>query len=216
MLAFGEAAEHAAPLGFWDTDPRILHGDINFLASREHGQGNSSLPMVQRIADKVAQGFIEIRNIHRSRYLGIDGDCAAQFVSQRQKLGGNLPGEARRVDKGPAIIGLAWCIGDGAALIARRPDIREAERRLAAAGARVKVATAEMYPRVTLGASGGLIGGSLDAFVTPLITWSFLNPARIKARIAMAEANQQGALAQYDAAWLRAVDRRAKGTPLAG
>jgi outer membrane protein TolC len=62
-----------------------------------------------------------------------------------------------------------------------------------------------MYPRVTLGASGGLIAGSLDAFVTPLISWSFINPARIKARIALAEANQQGALAQHDAAWLRAL-----------
>ncbi|WP_421837698.1 TolC family protein [Novosphingobium sp.] len=61
--------------------------------------------------------------------------------------------------------------------LARRPDIREAERRLAAAGARVKVAKADMYPRVTLGASGGLIRGSLDAFITPLISWSFINPA---------------------------------------
>jgi outer membrane protein TolC len=32
---------------------------------------------------------------------------------------------------------------------------------------------------------------------------SFINPARIKARIALAGANQRGALAQYDAAWLK-------------
>lgn len=95
--------------------------------------------------------------------------------------------------------------GDGAGLLARRPDLREAERRLAAAGARVKVATAEMYPRVSLGASGGLISGALDAFITPLISWSFINPARIRARIALAEASQDGALAQYDATWLRAL-----------
>ncbi len=105
----------------------------------------------------------------------------------------------------PPTLAGALPVGDGAGLLARRPDIREAERRLAAAGARVKVATAEMYPRVTLGASGGLIAGALDAFITPLISWSFINPARIEARIALARANQEGALAQYDVIWLRAL-----------
>ena len=116
------------------------------------------------------------------------------------------PAEAARFQcERPPAFAAALPVGDGAGLLARRPDIREAERRLAAAGARVKGARVEMYPRVTLGASGGLIRGSLDAFITPLISWSFINPARIKARIALAEANQAGALAQYDAAWLRAL-----------
>ncbi len=121
-------------------------------------------------------------------------------------LQGLPPADAGRFQcrRPPAIAG-SLPVGDGAGLLARRPDIREAERRLAAAGARVKVATAEMYPRVSLGASGGLIAGALDAFITPLISWSFINPARIKARIALAKANQEGALAQYDATWLRAL-----------
>ncbi len=121
-------------------------------------------------------------------------------------LEGLPPAEAAQFQCGrpPSIAG-SLPVGDGAGLLARRPDIREAERRLAAAGARVKVATAEMYPRVSLGASGGLIAGTLDAFITPLISWSFINPARIKARIALAKANQDGALAQYDATWLRAL-----------
>jgi NodT family efflux transporter outer membrane factor (OMF) lipoprotein len=131
---------------------------------------------------------------------------AARARLMLANLEGLAPAEAGQFQcERPPAITAALPVGDGAGLLARRPDIRETERGLAAAGARVKVATAEMYPRVSLGASGGLIAGALDAFVTPLISWSFINPARIKARIALAKANQQGALAQYDATWLRAL-----------
>src|SRR3546814_11704084 len=45
--------------------------------------------------------------------------------------------------------------GDGAPLIRRRPDVRQAQRRLSAATARIGVATAALYPPVSLGASAG-------------------------------------------------------------
>ncbi|WP_160110204.1 TolC family protein, partial [Caballeronia choica] len=44
-------------------------------------------------------------------------------------------------------------VGDGAALLRRRPDVREAERRLAASTARIGVATGALYPTVAIGVS---------------------------------------------------------------
>lgn len=97
-------------------------------------------------------------------------------------------------------------VGDGAALLARRPDIREAEHRLAGAAARAGVARADLYPRVQLGGSGGLIGGGSDAFLTPLITWAFPNQAAIRARIGAADGARQAALANWDRVMLRALE----------
>jgi NodT family efflux transporter outer membrane factor (OMF) lipoprotein len=104
-------------------------------------------------------------------------------------------------------------IGDGAQLLARRPDVRAAERRLAAATARIGVATAELYPQITLGGSVGEAAGSLGGLLSnpvgfllgPLISWSFSDHVRARARVAGAEATSQEALAQFDGTVLRSL-----------
>ena len=104
-------------------------------------------------------------------------------------------------------------VGDGAQLLARRPDVRAAERRLAAATARIGVATAELYPQVTLGGSlassagsiGNLFSNPIGFLLGPLISWSFSDHARARARVAGAEAGPQEALAQFDGTVLRSL-----------
>ena len=105
-------------------------------------------------------------------------------------------------------------VGNGASLLARRPDIRQADRQLHAATARIGVATADLYPSISLGGSIGSTAtapgnlGHSDAFrfsVGPLISWSFPNIAVARARIREARADADAALASYDGTWLNAL-----------
>lgn len=106
-------------------------------------------------------------------------------------------------------------VGDGRTLLARRPDVRAAERRLAADTARIGVATADLYPRITLGGSVGTTavgatdvfgGGPLRWLVGPLISWAFPNQEAIRARIAAANADTEADLARFDGTVLRALE----------
>ena len=105
-------------------------------------------------------------------------------------------------------------VGDGAALLKRRPDIREAERKLAAETARIGVATADLFPRISLGggvSSSAFKVGDLGtkpsiAFnVGPLLSWSFPNIVVARARIRQARASAEGALATFDGTVLAAL-----------
>jgi len=103
-------------------------------------------------------------------------------------------------------------VGDGAALLKRRPDIRQAERSLAAATAGIGVATGQLYPDISIGAQVGTIGilENLGKPATnrwgfgPLLTWTVpTNGSR--ARIRQAEASTQAALAHFDGVVLNAI-----------
>lgn len=100
-------------------------------------------------------------------------------------------------------------------LLRLRPDVAAAEHRLHAATARIGVATADLFPRFTL---GGLIGSqagdigrlferdSETRFVALGIDWSFLDIGRVRARIAAADADAELELARYQQTVLRALE----------
>lgn len=99
-------------------------------------------------------------------------------------------------------------------LLRRRPDIRRAERELAAATARIGVATADLFPRFSLTGAAGL--QSLDASslfdwnsrfysIGPQIRWNVFNAGQVRANIDVQNARQQAALAAYQKSVLGAL-----------
>lgn len=105
-------------------------------------------------------------------------------------------------------------VGEGAALLARRPDVRQAERTLAADTARIGIATAALFPQVSLAGSAGLNApkfgqlGTSAAFsysIGPLISWTFPNIAVARAEIRQARGQADASLAGFQGTVLNAL-----------
>lgn len=106
-------------------------------------------------------------------------------------------------------------IGDPAAMLRRRPDIRAAERQLAASNAAIGQAVAQLFPQVTLLGTVGFSAtstsdlfkaSSLSAIGAPSISWNFLNFGRVNAQIRQARASNEESLAQYRSSVLSALE----------
>jgi NodT family efflux transporter outer membrane factor (OMF) lipoprotein len=108
-------------------------------------------------------------------------------------------------------------VGDPATLLRRRPDIRAAERRLAGATALIGVATADLFPKLSLtgflGLRSGSIGGLDSGFtygVGPSLRWLFPDFGGVRARIEAATGRRDELLAVYQGTVLNAL-RDAEG-----
>ncbi len=103
--------------------------------------------------------------------------------------------------------------GIPADLLRRRPDVRGAERRVAAQSAQIGVAKADLYPSISIGtmlgqqdiglgpilkSSGGL------AFITPQFSWNILNYGRLVNNVRLQDARTQELVAAYQATVLTA------------
>jgi multidrug efflux system outer membrane protein len=101
---------------------------------------------------------------------------------------------------------VAVAVGDAAALIQRRPDIRVAERLLAQSVAQYNLSTRELFPSVSLIGSIGYsatnfsnIGEQSSAgFIGPSLNWRILDYGRVKAQIDQADTQTLLALARYE------------------
>lgn len=105
-------------------------------------------------------------------------------------------------------------VGERADILRRRPDILAAERNLAASSAEIGVATAELFPKLSIGLSGGFqalsTGNWFDASsrrssILPLISWRLFDGGRVRAEIRASEAAEQQAALGYERAVLAAL-----------
>lgn len=109
----------------------------------------------------------------------------------------------------------ALAIGEADSLLRRRPDVRAAERRLAAATAREGVAAADLYPRISLTGVLGLLAGRGSLFdvadsrawaVTPALSWAAFDIGSVRARVRGAEAVTRETVAAFEQTVLRALE----------
>jgi NodT family efflux transporter outer membrane factor (OMF) lipoprotein len=152
----------------------------------------------------------------RSSIPQLEGERKAALFELTAVLGrtpANAPLELEKCVTPPQVASLIP-IGDGGALLSRRPDVRQAERRLAAATAQIGVATADLFPTIHLtGFYGGAAsepsqlttGLGLAWGLGPSISWTFPNQAGPRARIRQAKASQAAALAAFDSVVLTAL-----------
>lgn len=233
-----EAAE--ADIGSWIENRRAvlvtLLGDVgtNYVGLR----GNQLLLAVLRQNAATARGTVEITqarlaagvattfDLARAEALLASAEAALPDVevALRQtvhRLGVllGLPPEALSAElaavapipSAPARV----VVGLPSELLLRRPDVRQAERRLAVATATIGVAVSELYPRISLTGAFGLDSlGSSDLLqwksrawsLGPSIRWPIFAAGRLLAQVDVEEARTQQALFSYEKAVLVALE----------
>lgn len=142
----------------------------------------------------------------------------AEMKNRLAVLTGGWPGDLNNElsTSSPIPVGdLKFAIGVPADLLRRRPDIRGAERKLAAETARTGAAEAELYPKLTLNGSLGWNAAALSGLISPAnlvtvlgagITWRIFNAGSVRATIEIQSAKQEQALIDYEATLHTAVE----------
>jgi len=106
-------------------------------------------------------------------------------------------------------------VGVPSELLRRRPDIRRAEREIAAATARVGVATSDLFPKFSLTGSFGYRSDESDTWFDsgsrawsfgPAVRWSLFNAGQVRNQIKAANAREEARLAEYELTVLIALE----------
>jgi len=176
-------------------------------------------------ADRARLGAASEFDLARARALAAQADAATPaLTAQRDAALFSLavltgqPPESREAAveacRKPLRLASATPVGDGAGLLRRRPDVRAAERQLAADTARIGVATAALFPTITLGGQIGLAGATPDKAATyngttfsvgPALSWTAPNILAARAQVAQSNAQARASLAHLDGVVLTAL-----------
>lgn len=178
------------------------------LASSLHSAGAGSALEVARAQERVGQLQARVPALEAGRQRAL-GELALLMG----RPPGAAPSQALACQAAPTLAASMPSL-DGLAVLRQRPDVRQAERQFGAATARIGVARADLYPRVSLGANvlnsahhpdGYGDSGATVWSLGPLLSWSFPNLSSARARIAQASAMENAALARFDGTLLAAL-----------
>jgi len=145
-------------------------------------------------------------------------EALAAAVNRTAVLLGEYPSQLHAELREPAPIPLPEvevAVGLPAELLRQRPDLRAAERQLAAQSARIGVATADLYPRLALLGSFSFDAVSTASWFTsgaqawnigPQLRWNLFDGGRIRSNVRAQEALTRQALARYEQTVLLAVE----------
>ncbi|AZF63044.1 efflux transporter outer membrane subunit [Pseudomonas sp. LBUM920] len=179
-----------------------------------------SLDVTQRLQKAGAANELEV-----ARLQGLLEETRAPlalFAARRQSalyelavLSGQPPEQvsAHSCQQGPRLQA-PLPVGEGWALVQRRPDIRRAQAQVRAATAAIGLARAQVYPQITFGAMLGSSAASLGKLgdanavvygIGPLLSWQFPNRQIALAQVTQRRAEAHQALAQFDATVLDAL-----------
>ena len=192
------------------------------LARRSAALQQRSLALLQQREQRGASSRDEVVRLQteltrtEAGLLPLEGQIATT-LDQLALLTGDEPGAHDALLSSPAPIPMIprnVAIGDPAAMLRRRPDIRAAERQLAASNAQIGVNVARQFPSVSIMGIIGLGGpniadvidpDSVAGLLLPRISWSFLDFGRNRARVEQARADRDEAEGQYRKAVLGAL-----------
>lgn len=190
----------------------VVTHESEITAKRREAGGGSEYDVVrsQTLVEEVRAGIPPLEGQRR----------AAQFqiAALLGRTPSDLPGGLEDCERPPQLKDLLPA-GDGVSLLKRRPDIRAADRRLAAAVAQIGVTTAELYPRITMGGFFGSVSSEFSELGTargmawgvgPSIAWTFPNQSGPRARVMQAQASAAAALSEFDSVVLTALKETAQ------
>ncbi len=177
------------------------------LVRRRSGAGDAAQADVDAAQARLAAAAADLP--------GIRARLRAAALGLGVLLGAPPERELALVDSAaPEIVLTPFPVGERADVLRRRPDVRAAERRLAASTADIGVATAELFPKLSIGVGGGfqsldpgdLFKAASQTFsIVPLISWRLFDGGRVRAEIHASEAKQQQAALAYEQAVLAAL-----------
>jgi NodT family efflux transporter outer membrane factor (OMF) lipoprotein len=194
---------------------RLTAAEINLAAQQESYDLNLSsyhAGLINQLAAEQA-GY----NLERTRALVPSLQTGLEAAKNRMAvLLGVRPGAVHQElaeKKDIPVIPVTMTVGIPTETLRLRPDIRKAERNLAAQTARIGVATADLYPKFRLSGTVGLQSiASADLFQSdsrawsagPGVSWNLFDGGAVRRNIEVQTARQEQAMVAYESVVLKA------------